>query len=115
MTPKEIIDRTDAGRRLVTVILQRCDVGLDPATVIRELAPNLSEVAVDAARRLVEICAFHFAATALVLAGLAPPEALEDIPEPPARQTRRTPDEITADWLLGDLTAPSATPEDDRG
>ncbi len=109
MTPKEIIDRTDAGRRLVTVILQRCDVGLDPATVIRELAPNLPEVAVDAARRLVEICAFHFAATALVLTGLAPPEALEGIPEPPARSTRRTPDEIAAEWLLPVDPNPSST------
>jgi hypothetical protein len=115
MTPKEIIDRMDAGRRMTTTLLQRCDVGLDPGDCIRELVPTLSPIAVEAARRLVEICAFNFTATALILSGLVPDEALEiaEIPEPPARQTRRTPDEIAADWLLGDLTAPSAIPEDD--
>jgi hypothetical protein len=102
MTTKEIIDRIDTGRILTSTLLQRCDLGLDPSAVIRELVPTLSPTAVEAARRLVELCAFNFAATALVLAGLAPPEVLEvaEIPEPPARQTRRTPDEIAAAWLL---------------
>src|SRR5712664_4059648 len=104
----------DAGRRMTTTLLQRCDIGLDPTSVVKELAPTLSPIAVEAARRLVELCAVNFTATALILSGLVPDEALEvaEIPEPPARQTRRTPDEIAADWLLGYLTAPSATPED---
>jgi len=108
MTPREMVDRIDAGRRMTTTILQRCDLGLDPAATIRELAPNLSEVAVDAARKLVELTAFHFASTAMVLTGLVPDEALEtaEIPEPPGRPVRQTPDEIAVDWLLRDLTAP---------
>ena len=109
---RQVIDRMDAGRRMTTTLLQRCDIGLDPATVIRELAPNLSEVAVEAARRLVELCAFNFTATALILSGLVPDEALEvaEIPEPPARPTRRTPDEIAAEWLLSETPAPEADP-----
>jgi hypothetical protein len=59
MTPREMVDRIDVGRLLTTTLLQRCDVGLDPVTVIREVAPTLSPIAVEAARRLVELCAFH--------------------------------------------------------
>jgi hypothetical protein len=96
MTPKEITDRMDTGRILTTTLLQRCDVGLDPGDCIRELVPTLSPIGVEAARRLVELCAFNFASTALILSGLVSDEALEitEIPEPPARPTRRTPDEI---------------------
>jgi hypothetical protein len=111
MTPRDVIEQMDAGRRATTLVLQRLDVGLDPVAVIREVSPTLSPVAVDAARRLVELTAFHFASTAMVLTGLVPDALLEgaEIPEPPARPTRRTPDEIATDWLLRDLTAPPAT------
>jgi hypothetical protein len=116
MTLKEIIDRMDAGRRMTTTLLQRCDIGLDPTSAVKELAPTLSPIAVEAARRLVELCSFNFTATALILSGLVSDEDLEvaEIPEPPARPTRRTPDEIASEWLLRDPAAPSATPEDDR-
>jgi hypothetical protein len=109
MTPKELIDRMDAGRLMTTTLLQRCDVGVPVEVALRELAPTLSPAVVDAARKLVELTAFHFAATALVLSGLAPPEVLENIPEPPARPTRRTPDEIVAEWLLPVDPNPSST------
>ena len=110
MTHKELIDRMDQGRLATTLVLQRLDLGLDPVTVIREVVgPTLSPVAVEAARRLVEHCAFHFAATALVLAGLADNSLLEvaEIPEPPARPSRPTPDDVAAEWLLRDLGAPA--------
>ena len=117
MTPREMVDRIDAGRLLTTTILQRCDLGLDPAATIRELAPNLSEVAVDTARKLVELTAFNFAATALVLAGFAPLENLADVPEPPVRAARRTPDEIAAEWLNGPAwtLGPEPEPSPDGG
>lgn len=45
---------------------------------------------------------------------MVPDEALAvaEIPEPPARPTRRTPDEVAVDWLLHDLTTPPATVAD---
>jgi hypothetical protein len=106
---RQVIDQMDAGRRMTTTLLQRCDVGVPVEVALRELAPSLSPAAADAARKLVELTAFHFTATALVLSGLAPPEVLEDIPEPPARPTRRTPDEIVAEWLLPVDPNPSST------
>jgi hypothetical protein len=50
----------DAGRRMATTLLQRCDVGVPVEVAIRELAPTLSPAAADAARKLVELTAFHF-------------------------------------------------------
>src|SRR5260370_37736378 len=54
----------------------------------------------------------------MILSGLVPDEALgvAELPEAPARPTRRRPDEIAADWLLRDLAAPShvADPAADR-
>jgi hypothetical protein len=98
MTPRDVIEQMDAGRRATTLVLQRLDVGLDPVAVIREVSPTLSPIAVEAARRLVELCAFHFAATAMVLTGMVPDSLLEvaEIPESPARAARRGPDEIAA-------------------
>jgi hypothetical protein len=51
MTLKEIIDRMDAGRRMTTTLLQRCDIGLDPTSAVKELAPTLSPIAVQVDRR----------------------------------------------------------------
>jgi hypothetical protein len=107
--PRDVIERMDAGRRATTLVLQRLDVGLDPVAVIREVSPTLSPIAVEVARRLVELCAFHFAATAMVLTGMVPDALLEvaDIPEPPSRAARRTPDEIASEWLLATCPTPA--------
>jgi hypothetical protein len=109
MTPRDVIEQMDAGRRATTLVLQRLDVGLDPVAVIREVSPTLSPIAVEAARRLVELCAFHFAATAMVLTGMVPDSLLEvaEIPEPPARAARRTPDEIASEGLLAACPTPA--------
>jgi hypothetical protein len=45
------------------------------------------------------------------------PDALlevAEIPEPPPRPSRRTPDQIAAEGLLGDLGAPVATEAPDQ-
>ena len=124
MDPREsrqsVVNQIDAGRRAATLVLQRLDLGLDPAAVVRELLPTLSPIAVEAASRLVELCAFHFAAAAMVLSGMVSDSLLDvaEIPEPPARPSRPTPDEVAAEWLLRDLGAPVATeaptPEGDQ-
>jgi hypothetical protein len=114
---RQVIDRMDVGRRMATTLLQRCDVGIPVEVAIRELAPTLSPAAVDAARKLAELTAFHFASTAMVLTGLVPDSPLEvaEIPEPPARPARRGPDEIAAVGARrpGCPSAPVA-PEDDH-
>jgi hypothetical protein len=56
-----MVNLIDAGRRMATTLLQQCDVGVPAEVAIRELAPTLSPAAVDAARKLVELTAFHFA------------------------------------------------------
>jgi hypothetical protein len=123
MTPQEIrqlMDRMDSGRRAASRLITLSDLGLDPVKIIHEVAPGLSPVAVDAARRLAGLCGFDFACLALVLSGLASDAIIggAEIPEPPARPDRKTPDELAAD-LLGlelppALEPPSATvvPED---
>jgi hypothetical protein len=119
MNVRESIDKINAGRRAAN---QRIDVGLDPAAAVRELTPTLSSIAVESAVRLAGLASFDFAALSIVLAGLAEDSLLEtaEIPEPPARPYRPTPDEVAAEWLLRDLSAPSSsateapTPEGDQ-
>lgn len=101
MDPREhrqVIDRMDVGRRAATLVLQRLDLGLDPVAVVREVAPTLSPLAVESAVRLAGLASFDYACLAIVLAGLADDSLLEtaEIPEPPVRPYRPTPDEVAA-------------------
>lgn len=76
-----------------------------------EVSPTFPPLAVDAARRLPDLTSFNFACLALTLGGLVSDEVLEgaDIPEPPARPHRLSPDEAADAWLPGDhQSAPSA-------
>jgi hypothetical protein len=70
MTPLEIrqwMNRMDAGRRMATTLLQRTDLGLDPAAVVQELVPTLSPIAVESAVRLPGLCSFDYALLASIL------------------------------------------------
>lgn len=92
MNVRESIDKIDAARRATTLILQRLDVG-------SAKSPRPYPIAVEASAGWVDLCAFHFTATAIVLTGMVPDSHLEvaEIPEPPARPTRRTSDQVAAD------------------
>jgi len=110
MTPREIrqlMDRMDSGRRAASRLITLIDLGLDPVKIIHEVAPGLSPVAVDAARKLAIEVAFNYTCLSLTLAGLAPDEILEaaEFPEPPARRYRKTPDELAAELLGVELPA----------
>ena len=99
MTPREsrqVIDRMDAGRRAATLVLQRLDLGLDPAAIVRDLAPSLSPLAVQAAAQLAQLALFDFAALSLLLSGVVPDATLEDleIPAAPPRPPRPSPSDL---------------------
>jgi len=120
MTPREarqLMDRMDSGRRAASRLITLIDLGLDPVQIIHDVAPGLSPVAVDAARKLALEAAFNHTCLSLTLAGLAPDEILEaaEFPEPPARRYRKTPDELAAELLGVELPAalepPATGPE----
>jgi hypothetical protein len=71
-------------------------------------APTLSDAALQAAADLAQLTSFDYAALSLLLCGLVPDSILDglEIPQAPARAARRTPEEIAADWLLGNLAVP---------
>ena len=85
---QNIIARIDAGRLASSRLLQMLDLGLDASEIIREVAPGLSPVAVEAAAQLANLAAFDHAALSLLLAGLVPDATLAglEIREAPARQ-----------------------------